>query len=124
MIVAVLAIMATLNSTSAMIYSYPYQNMEACKSARNAVEVTGKYELNSMCLETEIDQKWIPANYQGWVLGMVRINDKTGKTVGSPREIPMSNKAECKAGLLRSMYTASNQGMSDIAFFCFDSTQQ
>lgn len=94
------------------------------RNTKNAIETAGKYELNSTYLETEIDQKWKPANYQGWALGMVRVNDKTGKVTGSPREIPMSNKTECKAALLKSMYVDNNHGMSDIAFFCFDSMQK
>lgn len=124
MIIAVMAILATLNGTPKLIYSYPYQNMDSCKSAKNSLEAAGKYEINSMCMETEVEQKWISSNYQGWVLGMVRINDNIGKAIGSAREIPMSSKAECKTGLLQSMYRASNQGMSDVAFFCFNSTQK
>jgi len=123
MIVTVLAVLATLNGTPEMIYSYPYRNIDACKSAKIKMETAGPYELNSMCLKTEIDQKWVQANYQGWVLGMVRINEKTAKKMGSPVEIPMSNKAECKEGILQSMYKAHNKRMDDIAFFCFDSTQ-
>lgn len=123
MIVAVLAVLATLNGTPELIYSYPYRNMEACKSAKSNIETAGQFELNSMCMETEINQKWVQADYQGWVLGMVRLNEGTGKAIGSPQEIPLSSKEECKAGLLRGMYTAHNNGINNIAFFCFNSIQ-
>lgn len=54
---------------------------------------------------------------------MVRLNEDTGKVTGSPQKIPLSSKDECKAGLLRGMYTAHNNGLNNITFFYFYLTQ-
>jgi len=122
MIISALAVMAMLNGTPKLIYTFPYKTEEACKTAQDRLETAGQYEVGSMCVETEVNQ-WTDPKHQGWVLGMVLIDDKTGKTIGSPSEVPMSDLADCKAGLLQALKSAYDHNKLNTAFFCFNSTQ-
>lgn len=120
--ISFLAIMAMLNGTPELIYNFPYKTEEACKTAQNSLETAGQYEVGSMCIESEVS-KWIEPKHQGWVLGMVLIDEKTGKPIGSPSEVPMRSLADCKAGLLHGLKSAYDHNKLNTAFFCFNSTQ-
>ncbi|HBS5758179.1 MULTISPECIES: hypothetical protein [Enterobacteriaceae] len=122
MIISTLAVMAMLNGTPQLVYTFPYKTEEACKTAQDRLETAGQYEIGSMCVETEVS-KWIEPKHQGWILGMVLIDEKTGKPIGSPSEVTMSNLTDCKAGLLQGLKSAHDHNKLNTAFFCFNSTQ-
>lgn len=123
MIISVLGILTTLSGTPQPIYTFPYKTEAACKSAQESLVIAGKFELGSICHQIEMEQ-WIDAKHQGWVLGMVLVNEQTGKHIGSPSETPMSSQAECETGLVQGQKSAREHKKQNIAFFCFNSTQR